>query len=513
MAHSSTSKATNCDWRTLLAAPKLLIDPVVKQQTLDKLQSSAGNANNVAALIQTDPALTAIIIANSNRSMSSGKDVNSLAHAISLSGFPQIEKLINDSDDVSNANPHYQRELSSSLHAAYQAYEWASLNPFWPADAVFWASLLQQAPYWALWAYAPESMVQLRATQTNLAGTSPKSLQLALFGDSLGDILTELATTWQLPLLAQQSWQPKIVGSKREWIALSQLESNQALANKPALQRILAHPAFAVTLANQFAYQAEWDWFSHRTFRLLKILAMALNITIEQAIALTHSKAAQLERSNAFINTPHPASMLLAYYKTAATNDDTRSHQPKDPSIAMPKQQAADKPRIAASITMDETLKIFNKVLPTTETIERMMTLTVSSMCELSMLERAAIFRLNLKDRTLTCQYHHGMDENVKLAGFSHRLQRGNVFNKLLQKPISVRLHEGNRDKIWPLLPEEFKQTFKTHEFLMMSIFAGKKPIGIAFADQGNTGNTINDHHYTQFKQWCTALNQFLQRQ
>ncbi|MEE8056444.1 MAG: HDOD domain-containing protein [Pseudomonadales bacterium] len=549
MAEAPTKRIPNSlnGWQNALRQLVLPVDPHVTAAALQKLNSSSGNANNVAQILQDDPALSLLLMHEANTSLTqSGNETHSLSHTLSLLGFPRVATLIRRAPQYDKENfPYlreYQQQLTISHHAAHQAVAWAKQNPYWPQDEIFWAALFHRAPLWALWYHAGSQMHQLQQCRANSGGAAHASTERQVFGTNLQVLCATLSHHWHLPHFTQQSWQPSGRGNARQWIVLSRVipeQSHIALEETPSLQRIASAPAFAIALANRLADETEWDWYSHRTLRLQHLLATALHKPLDATIALTHQLAIDATRRYRIEGTLNPAQQLFSFYRktnTLGTNALETNALKIDPAATTPLLSSTATvvtrtspkeavPRIATQAEKITHALLDNAPADFVTVIERLqqqpesfnnlheiMNLAVSTLCQSVNFERASASLLNRQSKELRTYYSSGSEDSPALKNFRHRLQRGDLFNKLLQKPLSVRLQPSNYTQIWPLLPGNFKRACGADQFFMMSVFAHKKPLALIYADKGISNRALSDQHYFLFKQMCSAVSHCLQQ-
>jgi HD-like signal output (HDOD) protein len=505
------------DWTHSLSPLKLPVDPIIRRRTLDKINASSANAKNVATIIKQDPVLSLRLFHHANQSLAaSGNESHELSHTISLLGFPKVESLITESpaldDDHAYAN-EYRQQISISVHAAHQCSGWATKNRHWPEGELYWPSLFHCSPLWALWHHAGEKMYQLQSARAKHNGASHSRLEQMIFGESLTEICATLSKAWCLPILSQSSWQETQLKNATSWVQLSRVT---APANTPEpLQRLCANPTFAIALANQLADEAEWDWTSKRCLRLQKILATSLHNTTDESIALTHRLAVQASDNQ---STPHVipcAVQLLSGYQKALfcreSNNRLAEHNATNPQNAEQAETPVTphSPSKAPAGQLSEFEKAINRLTHKIDSVGNLhdvMNLTVTTLCEHANLERATISLLNVKLKEIRTSYSSGCAKSPALKNYSHTLQRGDLINKLMQKSACLRVDESNKDKIWPLLPESFQQAYASDAFFMMSLFAGKRPIALLYADRGISHRALTDQQYKQFKQLSQAV-------
>ncbi len=521
-------------WQDSLHQLVLPIDPSVKAAALQKLNASTGNAKNIAQILRDDPAISLLLFHQANKSLGkSGNEAHSLAHALSLLGFPRAESIIRQAPEYDKANfpllAEFRQQLSISLHAAHQAEAWAAQNPHWPQDTLFWSTLFHRAPIWALWYHAGEAMEQLQQTRASKRGATHSQFEKHTLGTSLQTLAAILSRSWHLPSATQQSWQPSMCGNARQWIMLSRIipeQSHIALSNFPRLQQVCRSPGFVIALANRFADEAEWQWQCPRTLRLQKILATALNLTVANGITLTHRQAINATRHNVITNTLSPARQLFSAYNKADALKSKKLATPSTPAATTTSTTTAtghDKPTktttaaqnpLLANAPSDfvDAIKRLQQQPDTFNSVHEIMNFAVTTLCQSINLERASVSLVNPQSKELRTFFSSGSENNPALKNFRHTLQRGDLFNKLLQKPLSLRLQASNYPQIWPLLPGNFKQACGADEFLMMSVFANKKPRALIYADRGISNRPLNDQQYALFKQLCSAVSHCLQQ-
>ena len=533
-------------WQDSLHRLVLPVDPGVKTTVLQKLNTRTANANNIAAIIKQDPALCLLLIYEANKTLAlSGNETGSLSHTVSLLGFPRITTLVRRAPDYDSHNfdqlEEFRQQLSISLHAAHQAETWAALNPHWQQPNIFWAALFHRAPLWALWFHAGDKMQKLQLLRAKKSSSVTGRIEQQVLGVSIQALSASMARAWKLPKLTQQSWQTSQRGKMRHWITLSRLipeRANIAMEKMPRLQQISSNPAFIIAAANHLADQSEWDWFSPQTLRIHKIISAAMSYALHKSIAISHQIAADTSRQIASKHTLSPAQQLVSFYRKA---DDVNARPAIDESknntltandiVAKPNVMTSTDIKGAPSTTarkpaqatqsattpqpevsdLDALIERLQEHPHSFENLHEIINSTLATLCVKIGLERASASLLVMDKKELRTFYSYGAEDSPALQQFKHALKRGDLFNKLLQKPTSLRLDSSNHSKIWPRMPGSFKQACGgTDEFFMMSVFASNKPIAIIHTDNGNSNRTMTDHQYTQFKMLCRALSQCL---
>src|SRR5690606_33351498 len=147
-----------------------------------------------------------------------------------------------------------------SRHAAWQARLWAEGSGRWPAEEVFWSSLLACAPLWSLWLEAEPALLALEKRRAQQGAISAAQENNTL-GCRLADLAGALSADWHLPEMSVLAWRPNAAGYPRQWLALdraARLDDPPVLPEGP-INELCHHPALVVALANALAFEADWD--------------------------------------------------------------------------------------------------------------------------------------------------------------------------------------------------------------------------------------------------------------
>lgn len=535
-----SSPQTLTGWHDQLKALKLPADPQVKIAALQKLKASTGNADNVAAILQEDPGLCLVLMHEANKTLNrNDNETTSLSHTVSLLGFPYVETILRRTPDYDKKTfpgfLAYRQQLSISLHAAYQVEAWAQKNPYWAKGELFWATVFQRSAYWVLWYQAHEKMLQLQQLQAQKNGISNGILEEQVFGCKLQELSRLLSRNWNLPKVTQQSWQTAISGSARQWISLSHINPEQsiiAMEQQTDLRMVSGSIPFAIALANQFACETEWNWYSRKTLRLQKILANSMHIGFDQAIRLTHQQAVEASRSYNIVKTVSPAVQLFGYFEKSqglGLDGNHNSLNSNIPSVSQkkvvkksrgtPSVSLADAPR-ELTVALSRLKHRADSFVDQAELFE----FALTTLDQTIGFKRATVSTFNRQEKLIRNRYSFGSENDPAWRNFRHQVKKGDLFSKLLRKTLSVHLNNSNRVKIESLLSPQFNKACNADEFLMMSIFNGTRAVAIIYADNfvydndnqhDNTSvsgeNKIAPQQYFFFKQLCGGVSQCLQ--
>ncbi len=108
--------------------------------------------------------------------------------------------------------------------------------------------------------------------------------------------------------------------------------------------------------------------------------------------------------------------------------------------------------------------------------------------------------------------YSVGCQGSEELKSFESKIVSKTIFEKLVQRPASVWIKPSSAKKILALIPMNFKSAADVNEFFLMSVFVGKKPVAIFYADTGGE-QALTEKEYHLFKYLCSCVTSALQHQ
>lgn len=485
------------EWLTRLRPLQPPADPAVRAAALEELSGGLGSAASLAQILLADPALVLLLFGAANRALARYDRVaHTLEHAISLLGATRLQTLLEQVPTLSADHPDaaaYRRAQLRSLHAAWQARLWAEGSGRWPAEEVFWSSLLAAAPVWPLWLEAGPAMLaleQLRARQ----GAVSAAQEQQLLGCRLAELGAALATAWQLPEMSVLAWQPSAAGTPRQWLQLdraARLDDPPVVPDGP-VNELCHHPALVVAVANALAEEADWDWYSPRCLRLLRIAASACRRSLATLTAYSHQTAAALSRDYADCGLPLPAARLLGHWRQA------EFWFPPAPPVRAAAPAADEQLLVAALKRLRE---------PGAITSPRAALELVATALQRGLgLQRVAVLLYRAGSRELHTGFSLGADTAPALQQLRFATQDNALLTQLLGKPVCLRLGADNRAKFWPHLPAPLRAAATGEALLLMAVFAGARPLAMLYADNGS-GAAPNDRQHQLFRQLCQQLS------
>lgn len=502
----ATGQPTLAGWLLRLGPVHPPVDPAVRDAALEELAENRGSASALALCMLADPALALLLFRAANRALARyDRSVHTLEHAISLLGAKRVQQLLSEAPLLAADHPHataYRQAQLRSLHAAWQARLWAEGSGRWQAEDIFWSTLLAGAPLWPLWIEAghiPLELERLRVGQ----GAVSAAQERQLLGCRLKELAAALAEYWLLPDNSRLSWHGAAAGSGRQWLALARAAR---LDDPPVLPEVAAedrsyHPALPIAVANALALESDWDWYSPRSLRLLRIAASACRRPLATLIGHCHRTAAEMSRFHADCGLLTPAARLLGHWREI---DYRRPPQPAAPVAAAVPAAPENQAIIAGAV---KRLRTPSSIAGPRAALE----LALTALHRGLGLERVAVMLHRGATGELQTLLGAGIEENGALRRFRHTPAPRSLLGQLLQKPVCLSLDTDNRAKLWPLLPEVFRAAVDCDTFLLMSVFAGSKPTALIYADNG-AGPPPSARQQQLFKQICQLLSQCLER-
>lgn|GEM_PF-828958 len=489
------------EWLVLLGSRQPPVDPLARDAALEELAQNRGNAASLAQHLLSDPALVLLLFRAANRALARyDRSVHTLEHAISLLGAKRIQKLLNDAVPLDPAHPYaddYRHALLRSEHAAWQARLWAEGSGRWQPEDVFWSTLLAAAPLWLLWLEAGPALRDLEMLRAR-QGAISSAQQIRHIGCPLPDLAMALGEYWLLPESGRLSWHKATAGSPRQWLRLAnsaRLDAPPELSEGGLSERSF-HPALAIAVANQLAQETDWDWYSKRSARLLRIAASACRRPLSTLLSYSHRTAAEMSRGRGETGLLTPAARLLCRWRHA----DLLAPPPP------PLRQAA--PEMASVSNAELVTRTLQRLREpgTLGNPRAAFDLALKAMREGIGLERAAVFLLG-SGGELRLSLADGIAVADPLRQFRATPAPGTLLGQLLAKPGCLSLDADNRDRVWPHLPEAFRSDADSDGFLLMSVFAGKRPLALVYADNRNRRQAPGANQQLLFRRLCQQLS------
>ncbi len=103
--------------------------------------------------------------------------------------------------------------------------------------------------------------------------------------------------------------------------------------------------------------------------------------------------------------------------------------------------------------------------------------------------------------------YCVGIPQTSPIHELKIHLDKNRFFDKLLAKVASYKVDQENYSQVLNMLSHDAIDTLLNKNFIVMSIFAGEKPIGVVYADASSKEEGISEQEYQAFKTICQSTS------
>lgn len=457
------------------------------QANTERLKQLATDENadvgELAALIESDPALTLRLMRyiNSLSHKHLRSEVTTVRHALMMLGLSHVQQIpqniipIEALDEA--ARTRLLRHFNRSLHAAYQARDWGRMQHDMLSDELYMAALLHNLGEMLLDYNAPQEMDRVRE-MIQTEKMNPDEAEYIVFGFSIDSLTRELAKHWSLPS-----------------IIIDSLKSENAQHNR----------VLTVMLASELARSCEQGWHTPRTLSLLEQIADLLLADVASVATLVHRNAVESARYNHHLGVPHPAMTLVQPLQPEEREDEESSQQSAE---AEEGAELCLLPQRKVLLDVMKRLAHADESMPLKEVIR----LAMEGMHEGLGLNRVVFAVLTPDKGQLRARSIVGSNKDPQFNRFVIDLVSHNLFVRLMEKPLSLWLNEGNRGKFFPLIPVQFHKMTRQDSFFVMSLFVRNKPVGMFYADRHSSSCELDAETYKHFKHLVAQVSHTLSR-
>jgi len=480
-----------------------------------QLKKTSLSFDSLAKLAERDPAICLhMLLRIAERNPSSVEQITSASSCIGLLGMEEVVKLVKSLKVVEEHSPdqrlrNYVATLHSAALAGRLAAEWAKHKPGMSPHQAQWAAMLASAP---LWSWHIHQVEALQATLNALSSGNElhKALQHG-FGDNLKN--------WQLlnrqlflPVACQALWNNRNWPNAEGWAALrrhslSEMDGHRQLKHQCQQAEMLIY------LANMQALHSRFGLSSRLSDRWLAITSHYLNQRPQQVHEQLRNEVLSMAREEMMQLSVNSLLSPAGDQAQIPTAIHCIPDMPKPELMEMERDEPAlaqqPKPVQAAAqplIQQDKLKKLMRQMSQSPESFgdwHFLMRTVLKGVAEDIGLHRAYIAIVNRQQTGLKVYYQEGLAETDPLCSSPLSMQKPNIFKKLLEKPAGLMITDQNREKMLRGIPAS-QQALLPQQFMMMSLFANQRPIGIMFADAGasSTAETapIQPSQYMTFK-------------
>ena len=103
--------------------------------------------------------------------------------------------------------------------------------------------------------------------------------------------------------------------------------------------------------------------------------------------------------------------------------------------------------------------------------------------------------------------YCVGIPEKSDVHSLKIGMDENRFFAKLIVKVASYRVDQDNYQQVLNMLSPKAVDILLNKNFMVMSLFAGTKPIGVVYADARGNEEKISEQEYQAFKTICQSTS------
>ena len=451
---------------------------------------------------------------------------------------PQLD--LHESDAYQKA---YLQAQSNSSFAGVLVENWAEHISAGSPEKMKWATIIAGAPVWVLWRIAYGQMRKCE-WQVGVQWLKQEKAQIANFGCQLDDLYRMIGRQLNLPHMSQQVLERAERPTTKQWAKMLSPRYLDYLDEDNKLKHAKSKPATLISLLMHLASQINNGWMSRKSLRAQTILTHLSGGQLPSTINKNNDLAVKYSRQLLFPQVLMPAASLLWPQRSmqdkpvlrpaySCWNKVPEEVQAKVQAIAQQTQKAkqapANKPArgtgpgIADHIpkkkhpprkinenVLNEIIDKFNKQVATFKDIHEIMLTCNKALHEGLGMRHAFIGVLSKSTDSLRPVYSVGLDKESPIRGMNIRLSENRFIGKLIIKPASFKVDRDNYSQVKTMLCEEVVGLLKNENFMVMSLFAKGKPIGVVYTDASATEDRISDEEYVAFKQICQSTSHAL---
>lgn len=554
-------------WCSLLKDKRPPVRLSIIRRLEKKLNDENCSVVDISRLIKTDPLLCFHAVLEAGRLHDEKKsEVTSIDHAIGSLGLQKISTLVQSLPSIrlnpaSTAQKMYFRSVANSHHAAVQARSWlqqARGGMF--SEESYQAALFYDVGHWMLWLEAPYHMSKIQILIRD-KGISPDIAESQVLGCTIEAISKQLLNLWPVSQLARITLEQEFSLNRQMITQLHQRALGDPRLhgdNLRQLNHLTQQKFFPVQLSVWLAHATSYDWNSEASLQITDIINDYLRSELNQTQALLHTNCAISAQSYHVAGSLSPAAEMImlpsdiqqAYRLTNADKKLFSEQSPKpDAQTSKDKEKqikdAEDHSTIKESkdniensktlagnsdqvVTEEENkepiieeqkpefdflnqdiyemfaqrfIKRADQYTQGTQVLDDLLT----GLNEGLGLKRLALCIIPPKSETIKVVKGVGFEEKHPLLLSSHPLASNSLFFRLYEKQGCILVTKENRQRIKSMLPGTYSRYVSDQNYLIISIFAGKKPIAILYADREGMHEGVQTFHQSKFKYLCTA--------
>ncbi|MBC9071468.1 hypothetical protein IAI53_05785 [Thauera sp. CAU 1555] len=524
-------------WRDLLAQVQL---PVLGDEAgRAALLQPALSLQQLGRLLLAEPPLALDTILMAARLPRLQGEVQGLQHALSVLGIDRVQQLARTRMNrlFSDERPAHRgalQAMSTSRLAAALVEHWDRANPGGSGEYLQWVAMILGLARWKLPLAAPE--VHLQIERRARAGEHRACVERELLGcdtNALNGALLAAAGLSTDPLLTEaMTPDPRLLAEAAHHAWTGSI----APALPTDLSRRLRSRTMLAVLAHLLAWSACDGWYSRRTLALMRAASALLHQPLDRVIADAHQVAVRASRAPVLGGRVFtPAQQLFwppavrhtpAALRVAAARRAGPSHEPAAPARAA----AARPPDVDLFSDLTPAAPARRAEAPAADPaivdafvrdcragahrdLRSFMAALVRTLEQGIGLRRCLLMLKASNADRLVCCFAHGFDPAPPARSLAGSSADDNLLARLYQRPGSAlhvaaaRVPVARRQ-----LPPALAPLAPTGGFLVGSLQAAERPLGVMWADRGNGSDAPAEHHYAQFRHMIRHLGDEFRR-
>ncbi|CBL45472.1 Hypothetical protein HDN1F_18890 [gamma proteobacterium HdN1] len=543
--------------------------------TCKAARAAVSDANLTDAELTTrlldDPAIAASILREVARQLRKASKItlSDMAHCQTLLGNHAIATVVKMLSPLPATAEHpnewqSRSALVTGLFAATMISDWQQAQPLIHYEQCYLAALLTRLPEWVLWREAPKEMKMI-TTLIHRYDITPTEAERLVLGCTLNDLMVGLAHDGRLSDILINALDHQHLTDMRpllRWAArTNKPHISQIRYRDESMHRREVSGPMRVLLANAIAVEARTDWFGKGMRRCITLLAAWLEISEDAAWRRICNSALQLARRVPDIATaalaagllaeplPGPARRIPPSLRAEAVqrlyNDEPlraqRIHkQPLHSGMSPPSPLSA--PQIARTAHPDPTAsqpsfrsaaaaQRFDSLLEQLTRIEQLtrteelsrnpsdfksvseaLTTSLHVLHECSQIERILFLEFDAAQGQFTSKLALGCEQAPALTGLQFLIEPPNLFTRLIKQPAQIWVSPERQKSSEGFLPSKVYNATQTNRYFASSLFRGKRPLGVLYADNSKRPQPLTEADYAVFRRLVNALGTYLAR-
>jgi len=458
--------------------------PLYAQQARKAVEVKHFDKLPLSQIIASDPGLSSQLfnLVNAKRKGTKREYIESILSALSLMGDAGIVNFVSNTttlDDVRTSfdceNNYYQL-VARSQQAAAHAKQWGEIRNSQGIKEIGIATRLYDIAEFSLCLFDFDNYKTYK--QLNLKQHNPDEHCLKLFGFTLNDLSIALCDHFHLPdLVLEAHNKNEIAGIRSQGIQIS----------------------------SKLMHQADNGWFHKEALHYVQKAADLCQINIDKMTTMVHITSVTTAQELEFKTPFHSASNLVLHetpprpVSAKVIVKEPKKHAPKKPEVAKP---VSLEPKNSTSQTAHPLLNELKSIAQNKKTSQALLLTSLLNGCnEHLKTKRNALFLLSQDRSKIGTRLHSGLSEKSPLLKFTVAKQQAGLLKILLEKPQAIWVNAENYKKYEKMLPGIFKSCTLSDDFFMMSLFSGKKPVGIVYCDNYGEKQPLDNEKFISFKQ------------